>query len=48
MSLLSHGTRGFIVLLAIGSTAMSDTVLPKRIPSPGGEVAITSPRDQEF
>jgi enamine deaminase RidA (YjgF/YER057c/UK114 family) len=48
MSLLSHGTRGFIVLLAIGSTAMSDTALPKRIPSPGGEVAITSPREQEF
>jgi enamine deaminase RidA (YjgF/YER057c/UK114 family) len=32
----------------MGSTAVSDTIAPTLIPAPGGEVAITSPREQEF
>jgi enamine deaminase RidA (YjgF/YER057c/UK114 family) len=48
MSLPGKLTRALVVLLAIGTTAMSDSVLPKHIPAPGGEVVITSPREQEF
>ena len=47
MSLLAHGTRA-LLLLAIAPTAMSEGVPVTRIPAPGGEVAITSPREQEF
>src|SRR5215472_9966559 len=37
-------------LLALATTALSDPVPPKptRIPAPGGAVAITSAREQEF
>jgi enamine deaminase RidA (YjgF/YER057c/UK114 family) len=48
MSLSSNGARAFVLLLALGGTAMSDTVMPTRIPAPGGQIAITSPREQEF
>ena len=48
MSLLTNRISAFLVLLTIGSTAMSDTAGPTRIPAPGGEVAITNPREQEF
>jgi enamine deaminase RidA (YjgF/YER057c/UK114 family) len=48
MLFVTNRTRAFIVLLGIGSTAMSDTALPTRIPASGGEVAITSPREQEL
>ncbi len=48
MSCFPPGARALVLLLAIGTTAMSDTVVPTRIPAPGGEVAITSAREQEF
>jgi enamine deaminase RidA (YjgF/YER057c/UK114 family) len=48
MSLPIQGTRALVVLLVTVGTAMSDTAVPTRIPAPGGEVAITSAREQEF
>jgi enamine deaminase RidA (YjgF/YER057c/UK114 family) len=37
-----------MLLLAIGSVTRADTIPPTLIPAPGGEVAITSPSEQEF
>jgi enamine deaminase RidA (YjgF/YER057c/UK114 family) len=48
MSVLARGARALTLLLLTTGTAISDTGFPTRIPAPGGEVAITSPREQEF
>jgi enamine deaminase RidA (YjgF/YER057c/UK114 family) len=47
MSPLGHTAR-VLGLLTLATTALSDTVPPTRIPAPGGAVAITSAREQEF
>lgn len=47
MSRLTNIARA-LGLLALATTALSDTTPPTRIPAPGGEVAITSAREQEF
>lgn len=48
MSFLTSGARALAVLSLTLGTAMSDTALPTRIPAPGGEIAITTAREQEF
>jgi enamine deaminase RidA (YjgF/YER057c/UK114 family) len=47
MSRLTNIARA-LGLLTLATTALADTALPTRIPSPGGAVAITSAREQEF
>ena len=44
MSRLTNIARA-LGLLALATTALSDTTPPTRIPAPGGEVAITSARE---